>query len=168
MNLGFVLQQMNRAPRRVTNVRDDKIVTSLFWKPSFAQRRCLVPASSHCEPKGEKPATWHWFAINGDEPRPLFALPGIWMRYCGTLKKAGRASTGRYAPSWRRSMPGPEFGAAESFDKRLTIRGIRARRLRATRAPPCRNPCSASAKCGCTAPHRYPFFIDPIKTVLNE
>jgi putative SOS response-associated peptidase YedK len=52
-------------------------------------RRCLVPASSYCEPKGEKPATWHWFSINGDEGRPVFAFPGVWTRYKGPLKKNG-------------------------------------------------------------------------------
>jgi putative SOS response-associated peptidase YedK len=89
MNWGFMLLQKDRAPRRVTNVRDDKILTSPFWKSSFEQRRCLVPASSYCEPKGEKPATWHWFAVNGDEPRPLFAFPGVWSRYRGPTKKNG-------------------------------------------------------------------------------
>jgi putative SOS response-associated peptidase YedK len=89
LNWGFVLLQQGLAPRRVTNVRDDKILTSKFWRPSFEQRRCLVPASSYCEPKGEKPATWHWFAINGDEDRPLFAFPGVWTRYRGPLKKNG-------------------------------------------------------------------------------
>ena len=89
LNWGFVLLQKDRAPRRVTNVRDDKILTSKFWRPSFEQRRCLVPASSYCEPKGEKPATWHWFALNGDEERPLFAFPGVWTRYRGPLKKNG-------------------------------------------------------------------------------
>ena len=89
LNWGFVLLQKDRAPRRVTNVRDDKILTSKFWRPSFEQRRCLVPASSYCEPKGEKPATWHWFAINGDDERPLFAFPGVWTRYRGPLKKNG-------------------------------------------------------------------------------
>ncbi len=60
----------------MTNVRDDTILISLFWKPSFEQRRCLVPASSFCEPNGDvKPATWHWFAVRGDEDRPLFAFP---------------------------------------------------------------------------------------------
>ncbi len=39
--------------------------------------------------KGEKPATWHWFALNGDEDRPLFAFPGIWRRYRGPVKKDG-------------------------------------------------------------------------------
>src|SRR5450631_616022 len=58
LSWGFVLLQKDRAPRRVTNVRDDKILTSKFWRSSFEQRRCLVPASSYCEPKGEKPATW--------------------------------------------------------------------------------------------------------------
>ena len=55
LNWGFVLLQKGLAPRRVTNVRDDKILTSRFWTPSFQQRRCLVPASSYCEPKGVKP-----------------------------------------------------------------------------------------------------------------
>ncbi len=43
LNWGFVLLQKGLAPRRVTNVRDDKIITSKFWRPSFEQRRCLVP-----------------------------------------------------------------------------------------------------------------------------
>ena len=89
LNWGFILLQKDRAPRRVTNVRDDKILTSPFWKPSFEQRRCLVPASSYCEPKGEKPATWHWFAMNGDEQRPIFAFPGVWTRYRGPIRKNG-------------------------------------------------------------------------------
>jgi putative SOS response-associated peptidase YedK len=54
---GFVLLQKDKAPKRVTNIRDDKAQTK-FWRTSFEQRRCLVPASSYCEPKGEKPATW--------------------------------------------------------------------------------------------------------------
>ncbi len=68
---------------------DDKLCTSSFWRASFEQRRCLVPASSFCEPNGDvKPATWNWFAINGDA-RPLFAFPGIWRRYKGPVKKDG-------------------------------------------------------------------------------
>jgi putative SOS response-associated peptidase YedK len=89
LSWGFVLLQDGRAPRRVTNVRDDKVRTSAFWRPSFEQRRCLVPASSFCEPKGERPATWHWFAVNGSESRPLFAFPGLWRTYRGPLKKNG-------------------------------------------------------------------------------
>ena len=65
------------------------ILTSPFWRPSFEQRRCLVPASSYCEPKGMKPATWHWFALKGEGQRPLFAFPGVWTRYRGPLKKGG-------------------------------------------------------------------------------
>lgn len=89
MNWGFLLLQNGKAPRRVTNVRDDKILGSPFWRDSFAQRRCLVPASSYCEPKGEKPATWHWFTIQGVEQRSLFCFPGIWTRYQGPVRKDG-------------------------------------------------------------------------------
>jgi putative SOS response-associated peptidase YedK len=88
LNWGFVLLQKDKAPKRVTNIRDDK-ARSKFWRASFEQRRCLVPASSYCEPKGEKPATWHWFSINGDDARPVFAFPGVWTRYKGPLKKNG-------------------------------------------------------------------------------
>jgi hypothetical protein len=30
-----------------------------------------------------------WFAVKGDDPRPLFAFPGIWRRYQGPIKKDG-------------------------------------------------------------------------------
>jgi putative SOS response-associated peptidase YedK len=36
-----------------------------------------------------KPATWHWFALRGEEERPPFAFPGIWRTYKGPLKKDG-------------------------------------------------------------------------------
>jgi putative SOS response-associated peptidase YedK len=89
MSWGFMLLQNGRAPRPVTNVRDDKILTSSFWKGSFEERRCLVPASSFCEPNGDvRPATWHWFALTGGE-RPMFAFPGIWRRYRGPVRKDG-------------------------------------------------------------------------------
>ena len=61
LSWGFVLLMDGKAPRRVTNVRDDKIRDSAFWKPSYQERRCLVLASSFCEPKSVKPATWYWF-----------------------------------------------------------------------------------------------------------
>jgi putative SOS response-associated peptidase YedK len=93
MNWGFLLLQDGRAPRRVVNVRDDKILSSKFWRGSFEERRCIVPASSYCEPKGEKPATWHWFAINGDHSRPLFAFPGIWRSYTGPVRRNGETVT---------------------------------------------------------------------------
>ena len=90
MSWGFMLVQNGRAPRPVTNVRDDKILTSRFWRKSFEEQRCLVPATSFCEPNGDvKPATWHWFSVKGTEPRPLFAIPGIWRRYKGPMKTDG-------------------------------------------------------------------------------
>jgi hypothetical protein len=50
----------------------------------------LVPASSFCEPNCDvKPATWHWFALAGREPHPIFAFPGIWRRYIGPVRKGG-------------------------------------------------------------------------------
>lgn len=87
LSWGFVLLRQGLAPRRITNARDDTIKASPFWRDSFVERRCLVPASSFCEPKVERPATWHWFAINGDDPRPMFAFPGIWRSWAGVLKK---------------------------------------------------------------------------------
>lgn len=90
MSWGFVLPQAGKAPRRVTNFRDDRTLGSPFWRESFERRRCLVPATSFCEPHdGRKPATWHWFALQGSEPRPLFAFAGIWRRWKGPIKKDG-------------------------------------------------------------------------------
>ena len=90
MSWGFVLPQKGKAPRRVTNVRDDTLRISPFWRESFQERRCLVPATSFCEPNGDvKPATWHWFALHGEQPRPVFAFAGIWRRYTGPLRKDG-------------------------------------------------------------------------------
>ena len=85
-NWGFVLLLKGQAPKRVTNFRDDKL-TSPFWSGSFKERRCLLPVTSFAEPKGKKPAIWHWFALN--EERPLFAFAGIWRTYKGPLKKGG-------------------------------------------------------------------------------
>ena len=90
MSWGFVLPQQGKAPRRVTNVRDDKARSSSFWRDSFETRRCLIPASSFAEPHdGRTPSTWHWFALKGEEPRPLFAFAGIWRRWYGPIKKDG-------------------------------------------------------------------------------
>lgn len=89
MSWGFVLPQAGRAPRRVTNFRDDKTRQSPFWRESFELRRCLVPATSFAEPRQVTPATWAWFSLRGDDPRPLFAFAGIWRRYRGPLKKDG-------------------------------------------------------------------------------
>ena len=89
LSWGFVLPQAGRAPRRVTNFRDDRTRQSPFWRESFERRRCLVPATAFAEPREVTPATWHWFALAGDEPRPLFAFAGIWRRFRGPLKKDG-------------------------------------------------------------------------------
>jgi putative SOS response-associated peptidase YedK len=45
MSWGFMLLQTGRAPRPVTNVRDDTILKSSFWRSSFEARRCLVELS---------------------------------------------------------------------------------------------------------------------------
>ncbi len=94
MGLRAVAARQGTASRHVTNVRDDKILTSKFWKPSFEARRCLVPASSYCEPDSGKPAKWHSFAVNGDDDRRLFAFPGIWQRWNGPIKKTAPTSSG--------------------------------------------------------------------------
>jgi putative SOS response-associated peptidase YedK len=73
----------------VTNFRDDRTTSSPFWRESFERRRCLVPASSFAEPREVTPATWHWFALRGEEPRPLFAFAGIWRRHRGAIRKDG-------------------------------------------------------------------------------
>lgn len=88
MSWGFVLPQPGKAPRRVTNARDDKI-DGRFWSDSFKARRCLVPATAFCEPTETTPADWVWFALSGDEQRPLFAFAGIWRRWTGPIRKDG-------------------------------------------------------------------------------
>lgn len=48
-----------------------------------------MPASSFCEPDTGKPAKWHWFAVNGEHDRELFAFAGIWQRWTGPIKNDG-------------------------------------------------------------------------------
>jgi hypothetical protein len=43
MSWGFLWK--TRAPKPVTNVRDDQITINPFWRDSFQKRRCLVPAA---------------------------------------------------------------------------------------------------------------------------
>lgn len=86
LSWGFVLLLKDKAPKRVTNFRDDKI-KSLFWSASLRERRCLVPVTSFSEPKGKKPAIWHWFALS--EAREPFAFAGIWRHYKGPIRKDG-------------------------------------------------------------------------------
>ena len=85
---GFVLLLEGYAPKRVTNTRDDKAHTK-FWKESFEKRRCLVPATAFCDPDEGKPAKWHWFALKGSEPAPLFAFAGVYRQWKGPIRKAG-------------------------------------------------------------------------------
>lgn len=65
-------------PAAWNNARDDKLMKSGLWKASFLERRCLVPASSFNETKGQRPATDYWFALVGEEERPPFAIAGLW------------------------------------------------------------------------------------------
>jgi putative SOS response-associated peptidase YedK len=85
---GLILLRDGYAPKRVTNTRDDKAQTK-FWKGSFDNRRCLVPATAFCEPDEGKPARWHWFALKGDDERSLFAFAGLYRQWKGPVKKDG-------------------------------------------------------------------------------
>ena len=84
LSWGSVLLPKDKAPKRVTNFRDDKL-RSAFWFGSLRERRCLVPVTSFAEPKGKKPAIWHWFALN--EAREPFAFAGNWRRYEESIRK---------------------------------------------------------------------------------
>lgn len=92
MHWGFLLPQVSKKtgkpilPKAVNNARDDKLRTSPFWRGSFETRRCLVPATSFCEATGREPATYHWFALAGDEPRPPFAFAGLWRGFRGVYR----------------------------------------------------------------------------------
>jgi len=94
MQWGFLLPQVSKRtgqpilPKPVTNARDDKLRASRFWRESFETRRCLVPASAFCEPKGRKPAVHHWFGLTADdgEARPPFAFAGLWRRWRGEIR----------------------------------------------------------------------------------
>jgi putative SOS response-associated peptidase YedK len=49
----------------------------------------LVPVTAFSEPKGKKPAIWHWFALS--QEREPFAFAGIWRSYKGPIRKDGEA-----------------------------------------------------------------------------
>lgn len=89
MHWGFLLPQTSKKtgkpilPKAVNNARDDKVRSSPFWRGSFEQRRCLVPATSFCEPKGKAPATYYWFGLAGENTRRPFAFAGIWRPFKG-------------------------------------------------------------------------------------
>lgn len=68
-------------PDAWNNARDDKLLRNGMWKARFINGgRCLIPASSFREAKGQRPATDVWFALRGepDEDRPPFAFAGLW------------------------------------------------------------------------------------------
>ncbi|MBY6058612.1 SOS response-associated peptidase [Leisingera daeponensis] len=60
--------------KAVNNARDDKALTSRFWKASFEERRCLILATSFCEAKGRNPAVYHSFGVDRRSP---FCFAGI-------------------------------------------------------------------------------------------
>ena len=80
MNWGFPLiltgkQGQKLKPKPVTNAREDKLHT-VFWRDSFARRRCLIPVSAWAEPQGEPgQMTRSWYSFPGGEP---FAVAGLW------------------------------------------------------------------------------------------
>lgn len=94
MHWGFLLPQVSKKtgkpilPKAVNNARDDKLRDSPFWRASFEQRRCLVPATSFAEAKGRNPATYVWFGLAADDPhdRPLFAFAGLWRGFRGEYR----------------------------------------------------------------------------------
>ncbi|MEL6646047.1 MAG: SOS response-associated peptidase family protein [Pseudomonadota bacterium] len=47
----------------------------------------IVPATSFCEAKGKQPATYYWFGLKGDDPRPPFAFAGLFTYYNGAYGK---------------------------------------------------------------------------------
>jgi len=74
----------NLGARPVSNVRN---VKSPYWRPWLKPEfRCLAPASSFCEWTDGAPKTPHWFALRGQEPRPLFAFAGVWRPWTGERK----------------------------------------------------------------------------------
>ena len=86
---GFVLPQTSKKtgkpiqPKAINNARDDKLQTSSFWRKSFVEHRCLIPATSFCEAKGRNPATYVWFGVKGEGERPPFALAAVWRSFEG-------------------------------------------------------------------------------------
>jgi len=94
MHWGFLLPQVSKKtgkpilPKAVNNARDDKVQSSPFWRGSFEERRCLVPATSFAEAKGRNPATYYWFGMASDDPgaRPPFAFAGLWRGFRGIYR----------------------------------------------------------------------------------
>ena len=91
MKWGFLTTQVSKktgkpiSPAAWNNARGEKVNSNGLWRESFRTRRCLIPATSFREAKGRNPATDYWFALTGDEPRPLFAFAGLWRDYQASL-----------------------------------------------------------------------------------
>ena len=89
---GFVLPQRSKRtgepiqPKFVANAREDKLRSSPFWRESFVERRCLVPASAFCEMKGRRPATYFWFGVAGESGSMPFAFAGLWRTFHGSIR----------------------------------------------------------------------------------
>ena len=94
MHWGFLMPQVSKRtgqpilPKAINNARDDKLASSPFWAESFRLRRCLIPATAFCEPRGQKPATHVWFGLHGAAPRQPFAFAGLWRRFRGRYREA--------------------------------------------------------------------------------
>lgn len=85
MSWGYILPQEDKAPKRVTNARSDRVTRSPFWKDAFHNRRCLVPATAFCEWTDARPKRKVWFGAR-DAVDGLFAFAGIWSHWRGRLK----------------------------------------------------------------------------------
>lgn len=99
MNWGFLTPKFSKRdgspikPKAWNNARDDSIFGKAkgLWLDSFKSRRCLVPASSFCETKGQKPAEFYWFGLASEDPdaRPPFAVAGLWRIEREDLRRKG-------------------------------------------------------------------------------
>ena len=80
MSWGFPLVLKGKSgqplkPKPVNNARTDKL-DSAFWRPSFEQRRCLIPVTAWAEAEGPSGGkTRSWLSRPDAE---LFAVAGIW------------------------------------------------------------------------------------------
>jgi hypothetical protein len=88
MSLGFVLLKKDRAPRRVTNVRDDKILESRLWRGSL--RNDAVSSLILLRAQWRRQAaTWHWLACAGAVSVPCLPLLGSGGVTRGPVRKDG-------------------------------------------------------------------------------
>ena len=86
----------------------------LVGPQSFELRRCLLPASSYCEPKGEKPATWPIHGSTSHPRRRLRWRGRILLMRCELCSRgrSGRICCGRLKRARRlprMAWPGPGF-----------------------------------------------------------